>query len=252
MQRYLLEITYDGANYFGWQIQPNQRTIQGEIIKKISTLLNQKINLIGCGRTDAGVHAIKYFAHFDSDIEIDFEKFLFRINNFLNNDISINRIYKVHKNFHVRFSANLRTYEYYISCKKDPFLHKISFPFFKDLDLKLLNTGSNFFIGKKDFSSFCKSSSDVNNKICIVTEAFWIKKNNMFIFRITANRFLHNMVRSITGTIIDFALKKISSHELQKIFNSKKRKNSGLSVPAKGLYLINVEYPKNSFSEKNI
>tara|TARA_B100001287_G_C22667568_1_gene523612 strand:+ start:852 stop:1610 length:759 start_codon:yes stop_codon:yes gene_type:complete len=252
MQRYLLEITYDGTNYFGWQIQPKHRTIQGEIIKKISTLYNQEINLIGCGRTDTGVHAIKYFAHFDIDIEIDIEKFLFKINNFLNNDIVINHVYKVNKDFHARFSAKSRTYEYYISFKKDPFLHKISFQFFKALDLKLLNIGSNFFIGEKEFSSFCKSSSDVNNKICNVTEAFWIKKNNMFIFRITANRFLHNMVRSITGTIIDFALKKISSRELQEIFNLKKRKNSGLSVPAKGLYLIDVEYPKNSFSEKNI
>ncbi len=252
MQRYLLEITYDGTNYFGWQIQPNQRTIQGEIIKKISTLFNQKINLIGCGRTDTGVHAIKYFAHFDSNIEIDIENFSFKINNFLSNEIAINHVYKVNKDFHARFSAISRTYEYYISYKKDPFLHKMSFSFFKGLDLKLLNIGTGFFIGEKDFSSFCKSSSDVKNKICNVTDAFWIKKNNMFIFRITANRFLHNMVRSITGSVIDFALKKISSNELQKILNSKKRTNSRFSVPAKGLYLIDVKYPKNSFCEKNI
>ena len=252
MQRYLLEITYDGSKYFGWQIQPNQRTIQGELIEKISILLSEKINLTGCGRTDTGVHAEQFYAHFDFNKKINENDFKFKINNFLSPHISVNEIYLVKKDFHARFSAIARTYEYRISIKKDPFLIGKTHLIFKDLDLDLFNSGAKLLIGKKDFSSFCKSKSESKNKFCNVLEANCFKIKNMYIFRIKSNRFLHNMVRSIVGTLIDFSLKKISINELEKIIKVKDRKMSGVSVPAEGLYLVSVEYPKIFFSEKSI
>jgi len=252
MQRYLLEISYDGSRYFGWQVQPNQTTIQGEINEKLTLLLSEKIHLTGCGRTDTGVHAVQFFAHFDSKKIIDIIDFKFKINNFLSPFISVNKVFLVNQDFHARFSAISRTYEYWISIKKDPFLIKKTHLCLRPLDVELFNFGAQFFIGKKDFSSFCKSKIDVQNKKCNVMESFFFKRKNMLIFRIKANRFLHNMVRSIVGTLLDFSDKKINQKELENIIKIKNRQKSGASVPAQGLYLMNVEYPKNSFSEKSI
>ena len=252
MQRYLLEISYDGSRYFGWQIQPNQQTIQGELNDKLTLLLCEKIHLTGCGRTDAGVHAVQFFAHFDSKQTIDTQDFKFKINNFLSPFISINKIFLVNQNFHARFSAISRTYEYWISNKKDPFLTEKTHLCLKPLDIDLFHSGAQFFIGDKDFSSFCKSKVDLQNKYCNVMEASCFKSKNMYIFRIKANRFLHNMVRSIVGTLLDYSYKKINKEELKKIIKAKDRKKSGFSVPAQGLYLMSVKYPKNSFGEKSI
>tara|TARA_B100000945_G_scaffold321207_1_gene334450 strand:+ start:1195 stop:1953 length:759 start_codon:yes stop_codon:yes gene_type:complete len=252
MQRYLLEISYNGSSYFGWQIQPNQKTIQGELNEKLTLLLSEEINLIGCGRTDTGVHAVQFFAHFDLKKKINIVDFKFKINNFLSPFISVNKIFLVNQDFHARFSAISRTYEYWISTEKDPFLIQKTHLFLKSLDIDLFNFGSQYLIGKKDFSSFCKSKVDLQNKYCNVMEATCFKSKNMYIFRIKANRFLHNMVRSIVGTLLDFSCKKINQKDLEKIIKDKDRKKAGASVPAQGLYLMNVEYPKNSFSEKNI
>ena len=175
-----------------------------------------------------------------------------KINNFLSPFISVNKIFLVNQDFHARFSAISRTYEYWISTEKDPFLIQKTYLFLKSLDIDLFNFGSQYLIGKKDFSSFCKSKVDLQNKYCNVMEATCFKSKNMYIFRIKSNRFLHNMVRSIVGTLLDFSCKKINQKDLEKIIKDKDRKKAGASVPAQGLYLMNVEYPKNSFSEKNI
>ena len=252
MQRYLLEISYNGSKYFGWQVQPNQDTIQGELNEKINLLLSEKINLTGCGRTDTGVHAIQFFAHFDSNKIIDIIDFKFKINNFLSSFVSVNNVFFVDKYFHARFSAISRTYEYWISTKKDPFMMDKTYLCLKSIDLDLFNSGSQLLIGKKDFSSFCKSKTDLQNKYCNVMDTSCFNSKNMYIFRIKANRFLHNMVRSIVGTLLDFSQKKINQKELENIIKAKDRKMAGASVPAKALYLMSVEYPKNSFFEKNI
>ncbi len=249
MQRYLLEISYDGTQYFGWQIQPNQKTIQGELTEKLSFLLSEKVNLIGCGRTDTGVHAVQFFAHFDSKKIINIESVKYKLNNFLSPAISINEFFTVSQDFHARYSAIARTYEYWILTKKDPFLIEKTHFCLKPLDLDLFNIGAQLLLGKKDFTSFCKSRVDLKNKYCNVLESRCYKTKNMLIFRIKANRFLHNMVRSIVGTLIDFSYKKIDKNELKRIIKIKDRKESGFSVPSKGLYLMNVEYPKNIFSE---
>ena len=153
MQRYLLEISYDGSKYFGWQIQPNQKTIQGELKEKLTLLLSEEVNLIGCGRTDTGVHAIQFFAHFDTSKKINIIDFQFKINNFLSPSISINQIFLVNQDFHARFSAISRTYEYWVSTIKDPFLIGRSFLVLRTIDVDLINIGSKFFIGKNFISN---------------------------------------------------------------------------------------------------
>ena len=249
MNRYLLEISYNGLGYFGWQVQSKHRTIQGELQECLSTVLSSNIKLMGAGRTDAGVHAIKSFAHFDYNEPFKIDKLKFKLNRLTSDNISINSIIEVSPNFHARFSAVSRTYEYWINFKKDPFLINRSFFYPKNLNLKLFNEGCSLILGEKDFSSFCKSKSDVKNRICNVTYASCILSKDMFIFKITANRFLHNMVRSIVGTLIDYSSSKIKKSEMINIILKKDRKESGFSVPAHGLYLVNVEYPKNSLSE---
>ena len=249
MNRFLLEISYNGLDYSGWQVQPNKKTIQGDIQIAISTILGSDIKIIGAGRTDTGVHAIKSFAHFDFNEKIDLKKIQHKLNSFLSKSITIQNIYLVQLNFHARYSALSRTYEYWINFKKDPFLINRSFHHIKPIDLKLFNEGCLYIIGEKDFSSFCKANSDVKNKFCNVIDASCFSSKDMFIFRIKANRFLHNMVRSIVGTLIEFASSKINKKGMLEIICSKDRSRAGYSVPACGLYLVNVEYPKNSFCE---
>ena len=249
MNRYLLEISYDGWGYSGWQVQSNDKTIQGELQESLSTLLGLDVKLIDAGRTDSGVHAIKSFAHFDINKKINCNELKFKLNGFISKNIAIHNIYLVSSDFHARFSAISRTYEYHINFKKDPFLHNKSFFHLRPLDLNLFNEGCSYIIGEKDFSSFCKSKSDVKNKVCNVIYANCYSNNNMFIFQIKANRFLHNMVRSIVGTLIDFSLSKINKNEILDIISSRDRTKSGYSVPPYGLYLVNVEYPKEVFCE---
>ena len=211
--------------------------------------MGSNIKLTGAGRTDAGVHAVKSFAHFDCKQEINCETIKHKLNRFISKKIAIHNIYLVNHDFHARYSAVSRTYEYWINFRKDPFLINRSFYHLKPMNLKLFNEGCSYIIGEKDFSSFCKSKVDLKNKICNVTEAVCYSSKNMFIFRIKSDRFLHNMVRSIVGTLIDFSLEKINQKKICDIINSKDRTKAGSSVPSHGLYLVDVEYPKNSFNE---
>ena len=247
MYRYLVEIKYNGAKYFGWQVQPNKPTVQGEINKKISIILSIPINLIGCGRTDTGVHAQQFFCHFDFHKKINIKDLKFKLNKFLSSSISIINIYLVNPDFHSRFTAISRTYEYWITDRKNPFLSERSLYLIKSLDLNLFNYGASLLIGRKDFSSFCKAKSDVKNKICNVSEAICYRSQDIYVFKIKSNRFLHNMVRSIVGTLIEFSNKKINKNDLINIIDKKDRSMAGFSVPPWGLYLMNVEYPKNCF-----
>ena len=249
MNRFLLEISYNGLDYSGWQVQPNKDTIQGNIQKSLSTILGSEIKIVGAGRTDAGVHAMKSFAHFDFNEKIDLKKTKYKLNSFLSKNIAIQNVYLVKSNFHARYSALSRTYEYWINFKKDPFLINRSFYHFKPIDLELFNEGCLYILGEKDFSSFCKANTDLKNKVCNVIDAGCFSSKDMFIFRITANRFLHNMVRSIVGTLIEFSSSKINKKDMLEIIISKDRSRAGYSVPSCGLYLVNVEYPKNSFCE---
>ena len=241
--RYFIDISYDGSNYHGWQIQPNADTVQYQINLAFSTILNEEINVLGAGRTDAGVHAKKMIAHFDTNQTIDFEKFKYRINGFLKNDISLNDIYKVKEDAHARFSAISRTYEYRVSRTKNPFSVN-SYFLLRDLDFQSMKKACKFLHGSHDYTSFAKLHSENYTNNCEVYIANWKEDENLLIFTIKANRFLRNMVRAIVGTLIEIGEGKISFSDIETILMSKDRAKAGYSVPAKGLSLIDIEYPK--------
>ena len=240
--KYVLHLSYVGTNFSGWQIQDNASTIQGMIMQALHSILDDQIPLIvGAGRTDAGVHAITYFAHFNC-FELNQLELKFKMNKFLPDDIVIHNILLINSDFHARYSAISRKYEYWISTNKDPFLMGRSYTFFRELNVELMNNATQMLIGKQDFSCFSKSKSD--NNICDITSAYWFISKNMLIFSIEADRFLYNMVRCIVGTLINVGLNKITLDELSSIMISKNRTYAGYSVPAHGLYLSDVKYPK--------
>jgi len=241
--RYFIDISYDGSNYHGWQIQPNADTVQHQINLAFSTILNEEINVLGAGRTDTGVHAKKMIAHFDTNQTIDFEKFKYRINGFLKNDISLNDIYKVKEDAHARFSAISRTYEYRVSRAKNPFSVN-SYFLLRDLDFQSMKKACKFLHGSHDYTSFAKLHSENYTNNCEVYIANWKEDENFLIFTIKANRFLRNMVRAIVGTLIEIGEGKISFSDIETILMSKDRAKAGYSVPANGLSLIDIEYPK--------
>ena len=254
MKRYFLYLAFNGKNYCGWQNQKNAISIQSVIEKHLSILLKEEIKVVGCGRTDTGVHAKKYVAHFDAaniDSSTNVEALIYRMNCFFPDDIVIYDLKEVRKDANSRFDALERTYEYYISGMKDPFktgfYHYISPEKFKNIDVDLFNEACEILLKTDDFTSFSKVGTQTKTNICKVFEAHGFKDDNQFIFRITANRFLRNMVRAITGTLLDVAFKKINLAQFEEIIASKNRSNAGTSMPAKGLFLTNIKYPENIF-----
>lgn len=246
--RYFLVISYCGTKYHGWQRQPNSLSIQQTVEEAISTILNQKILLVAAGRTDAGVHAINMYAHFDANINGEIEsKLVSLLNSFLNHSISIKKIMKVIDNAHARFDAISRTYKYKISFCKDPFRHERYFELRNEINFKNIKAASEILLSHNDFKSFSKTRSDVKNYLCEISKAEWELKNNRAVFTITANRFLRNMVRAIVGTLIEVGKNKISVDDFNSIIIQRDRKKAGFSVPACGLYLVNVEYSKHIF-----
>ena len=249
--RYLLELSFNGANYHGWQIQPSSVSVQETIEKCLSTFLNVKINIVGAGRTDTGVHASYFCAHFDYDQIIeDKSNFIYKSNSFLPKDISINRIYKVKDDFHARFDALSRTYQYKINTFKNPFLFKSSYYLRKDIDFHKMNLAALKLYNYKNFKSFSKSNTDVHTFDCTITDAKWSLKANHWVFEISANRFLRNMVRAIVGTLIEIGEGKYDISHLETVILSKNREKAGYSVPAHGLSLTNIIYPKNTLFDE--
>jgi tRNA pseudouridine38-40 synthase len=248
MNRYFLEIKYDGTNYHGWQIQKNSNTIQAEINSALSTILQQKIMVYGAGRTDSGVHAKQLFAHFDLETELIGTPFLFKLNSFLPEDISCTTIKQVNEEAHARFSATARSYEYWITPSKDPFCNNRAYFLPYNLDLDLMNEACKELLGEHDFSCFSKSNTDTFTNNCNITSAKWEHKNELIVFTITANRFLRNMVRAIVGTLLTIGQHKATINDLQRILASKNRSNAGTSAPAYGLYLTKVHYPKEVYN----
>ena len=242
--RYFIDISYDGSNYHGWQIQPNADTVQHQINLAFSTILNEEINVLGAGRTDTGVHAKKMIAHFDSNQTIDFQKFKYKINGFLKKGISLNDIYKVKEDAHARFSATSRTYEYCVSRTKNPFSTN-SYFLTKNLDVESMKKACKFLHGNHDYTSFAKLHSENYTNNCEVYIANWKEDETSLVFTIKANRFLRNMVRAIVGTLIEVGEGKISFSDIETILLLKDRAKAGYSVPANGLSLIDIEYPKD-------
>jgi tRNA pseudouridine38-40 synthase len=246
MNRYFIKLAFDGTNYHGWQIQRNARTIQQVLTDAISMMLRSKISLTGCGRTDTGVHATEFYAHFEWNEDLtlsDREKLTFKLNSYLDEDLVIYSIFPVGTRVHARFSATARTYKYYISRLKNPFTTRYRYYMYNPPDAGIMNQGAEFLLSVNDFSSFSKTSADTKTNICRVSHARWEEAGNELIFTITADRFLRNMVRAIVGTLLDHGSGKISFNEFRQIIAGKNRSDAGESVPAAGLFLVAVEYP---------
>jgi tRNA pseudouridine38-40 synthase len=240
--RYFIELSYKGTNYHGWQIQPDASSVQEEITKALATILQEKILLVGAGRTDAGVHASQMFAHVDTVKKLT-DDYVHKLNAILPNDIVIKSIKKVSDETHARFDAVSRTYEYRILLGRDPFLLETTWQLHqKNLQIEKMNEAANLLFKYEDFESFSKVKTDVNTFNCSIMKAVWTLEDKHLIFHIKANRFLRNMVRAIVGTLIEVGLGKKTVEDFRKIIESKKRSEAGLSVPAKGLFLTEVCY----------
>ena len=205
-------------------------------------MLFRSIALVGAGRTDTGVHAKQMFAHFDFDLHFDVSSTLFKLNSFLPNDVVVLSLQKVSDQFHARFDAKSRTYEYHMHSQKNPFLTDQSWFFSQTLHIGLMNQACEVLMEYTDFECFSKIHTDVHTFNCTIQSAFWIQNQHQLIFTITANRFLRNMVRAIVGTLINIGLEKVSLPEFRQIIESKNRQKAGFSVPAHGLFLTKVDY----------
>ncbi len=248
MQRYFFEIAYLGTNYHGWQIQPNAVTVQEVVNTCLSTILQTDINVSGSGRTDTGVHCKQQFFHADIDSELDAKDLRYKLNSMLPYDISIPTIQVVTSEAHARFDAISRSYEYHINIAKDPFGKELSYYFSKPLNLQNMNAAATLLCGEvRDYQSFSKVKTSVNNFICSVSEAHWEQKGDSLVFYITANRFLRGMVRAIVGTLLEVGLGRQEVNDIERIIESKDRQQAGEAVPAHGLYLTRVVYPKNIY-----
>lgn len=247
--RYFLEIAFDGTNYHGWQKQSNGISIQQVIEDKLSLKLKHNVSVVGCGRTDTGVHARQFFLHFDWQENILFNDFLFNLNRFLPSDIVAKCIYIVKPDAHARFSAVERTYKYYIETIKNPFNRRYSLEFTLPLDIESMNRACKLLLKIDDFTSFSKLHGGQHNNLCKLTECFWEKTDKQLIFTISSNRFTRNMVRAIVGTMIDVGRGKISFSQLNDVIASRNRCLAGQSVDAKGLFLEKVVYPKEIFTD---
>ena len=240
--RYFIELSYNGKKYHGWQIQPDVISIQEKLNFTVSTVLQEKIEVVGAGRTDTGVHAAQMFAHFDTKNELKGD-ITYKLNSLLPHDIIVHEVFSVDTEKHARFNAISRSYEYRIWLGRNPFLLDFSWQLHsQNLNVDLMNAAAKLLLEYTDFQTFSKVNKDVHTYNCDVTEAIWKQNGKELVFHITANRFLRNMVRAIVGTLVDVGLGKITKDDFRKIIESKNRSNAGLSVPAKGLFLTNINY----------
>ncbi len=245
LPRYFLELSYNGTAYRGWQRQLAASSVQAELERALQFALHKhKVNAIGCGRTDTGVHASRYYAHFDgpSDRVLD-DRFMYSLNSLLPADIAIHRLLSVPDDAHARFSATERGYCYRIHRNKDPFLTNLSHQLRPPLDVERMNKACQALIGTQDFSSFQKVGSDVKTSLCDVREAYWEETPGGYLFHIKADRFLRNMVRAIVGTCIRIGMGQYPPEHMAQVIAARDRHAAGRSAPACGLYLEHVLYP---------
>ena len=249
--RYFFTLSYDGARYHGWQIQPNGPSVQEKLQWALSTLLREEIQVTGAGRTDAGVHARMMVAHFDFNGvweegcggSLDCHQLAYKLNRLLPQDIAVQRVEPVSDEMHARFSATSRTYHYYIHTEKDPFLRTTSCELHYPLDFDKMNEAATILMEYEDFGAFCKAHADVKTTLCHVTVARWHQTSpTCWYFEITANRFLRNMVRAVVGTLIDVGRGRLSIDDFRKVIEGKRRTEAGESMPAHALFLEDITY----------
>ncbi len=250
LHRYFVRMGFMGSAYHGWQIQEKSDSIQGETENAFSLLLREKIRLTGAGRTDTGVHAKEFYAHFDTHTEpghIREMNLVYKLNRLLPQTIAIYSVIPVKPKAHARFDATDRTYQYFICTRKDPFYHDRAWLFERPLDIDLMQKAADLLKGKDDFSSFARSNTQVKTNICTVNNAVWQKQEHILVFKINADRFLRNMVRSIVGTLVSAGLEKLTTDDFRSIIKARDRSRAGYSAPACGLYLTGVKYPAGTF-----
>ena len=241
--RYFVEASFLGTKYVGWQRQPNGLSVQEVIERSISTVLRNEIEIMGCGRTDSGVHAQQYFFHFDTDEQLP-EGFMFKLNRFMPDDIAFYDVRGVADDMHARFSATSRSYKYYLSLRKDPLRQHISHEYrYPDaLDFDLMNEAGEVLKAHKEFKTFCKQGSDTPHYLCDLTKAYWSHDQHSATFEISANRFLRGMVRLIVGMMLQVRRHQLSLTELHKALEDQVQLKKSESAPAHGLHLTRIEY----------
>ena len=248
IQRYFIYFSYNGTAYVGWQIQPNGISVQEVLQKAFSTILRTDVEITAAGRTDAGVHARSMVAHVDlEDAALDNIDLVTKLNSLLPNDIAMEKIVKVKPNAHARFDAASRRYEYHLIPKKNVFLNDFAMRIFHPLDFETMNQAAEILCEYTDFTSFSKLHTDVKTNNCKISYAKWTQDNEKWVFTIEADRFLRNMVRAIVGTLLEAGRGKITVNEFRQIIEARNRCDAGASVPAKGLFLVQVAYPDEIF-----
>jgi tRNA pseudouridine38-40 synthase len=245
MRRYFIELAYKGTNFKGFQIQPNVKTVEGELEKAISILLKKEIDITGSSRTDTGVHAMQQFVHFDFEVSLEVDQLAYRLNKILDFDILIKRVFEVSINHHARFDAIARRYEYRIETKKNPFSRDFTYQFFNKIDVVQMNNVAQLLLQHDDFQCFSKVNTQVNHFRCNIITAHWSVVDTALVFTIEADRFLRGMVRAIVGTLLEVGLGSLDQEGFQAILDAKNRSNAGRAVPAEGLFLMEVKYPKS-------
>lgn len=250
-KRYFLHISYDGTNYHGWQRQLNGHSIQEEIESALRKLLRQdKVVSVGCGRTDAGVHARDFYLHFNAENPIlNKEELLFKLNLMLPKDIGLFGLWQVNYLAHARFDANERSYEYHIHQKRDPFIQRFSTFYPWPLDVEKMNEAAKTLLNYKDFAAFCKSGGGQKTTLCDLRRAEWVHDGYKLVFHITADRFLRNMVRAVVGTLLEVGRGKLTQDQFTQIIEGGKRTQAGESVPAQGLHLTQIRYAEEKIRE---
>jgi len=255
--RYKITFSYSGAPYCGWQIQDNAPTVQGEVERALSVLLGHQVSVTGAGRTDTGVNALHYPAHFDTELPIEATYLLYKLNAIVGKGIVFHSIEQCSENFHARFDAVRRTYNYFVNKKKDPFIENFSYRYPYELDIEKMNSAATRLVGEKDFSAFEKTGTSNSTSVCKVFSAKWEcyvpsylsaaglapqDRQDYLVFEISANRFLRNMVRAIAGTLLDIGRGKRPPEWISEVIESKNRCSAGQSVPGRALFLTKVEY----------
>lgn len=253
MVRYFIELSYDGAAYCGWQRQPDAPTVQQALEKALSTLLRQEIEVVGAGRTDTGVNASYYVAHFDCEGVKDCAQLVYKLNLILPQDIAVKRVREVTPEVHARFDAVEREYTYYISQRKNPFRRYSAWQYYVQLDMERMNEATKALLEYDDFTSFAKLNSNNKTNICRVVKAEWRRAewdDDLLIFTIRADRFLRNMIRAIVGTLVDVGRGRYTVEEFRDILHSRDLSRSSAGAPAVGLFLSDVKYSEDIYSEK--
>jgi tRNA pseudouridine38-40 synthase len=247
-KRYFLYFSYKGTAYHGWQFQPNGISVQEVLTNALCTVLRTEMELTGAGRTDTGVHARFMVAHFDlgGSLPVDFD-LASKLNSFLPKDIAVSKIVEVQPDAHARFDAVSRKYEYHVVLQKSVFRTELATRISDKLDFEAMNKAAGILKEYRDFTSFSKLHTDVKTNNCDIKQAEWTQKEDEWIFTIEADRFLRNMVRAIVGTLFEVGRGKMTIDEFRNVIEARDRSMAGVSVPAQGLYLVDIKYPDSIF-----